>query len=367
MSTVLVACLMISGEVAQGGFVLGEPTRVPEVGVSEIAYPQISRDGLELYFKNTENSCTDIWVMRRSSTQEAWSDPVKLEAPVNSVWPEAGPCISPNGLEFYFSDAVYSDEITCGPHPNGHGEGDLWVTKRASKDDAWGIPENLGPLVNSAQHDDSPSLSADGLSLYFQSDRSSGQHMDLYVLKRPSLDDPWGPAENVGGPVNTSKDETTPFLSPDGLSLYFSAAVRQWSYVSAMYVSRRQTVSSPWESPMLLEATQMPGLEYNFSYSQYDSAVYVSNTDNFYGRYHLWKIEVTLVVDFNEDGAVDEADAFALVLNWGPISNHTLGEYPLHDIAPFPFGDGVVDAKDLLVLAEHMIENTEETDDTVQR
>jgi len=373
---VLLVWGLVGGEAARGGFVLGEPTKLPGIGLSDAGYPQISRDGLELYFAHDASksggACSDIWVMKRPSIQEAWSDPIRLDAPVNSAWAEQSPAISPNGLELYFSDAVHTIHTSCQPHPDGYGKGDLWVARRASKQDPWGTPENLGPAVNSSQNDDCPSLSADGLSLFFQSDRSGGQGwFDLYVSTRPSLDAPWEAPENLEWPVNTHNDETTPFLSPDGLSLYFSVAVRSWSsatYVSSMYVSHRETVSNPWEPPRLFAPVQIPGLEYCVSFSEKDSALYFTNGSDFFQPFALWKVDVTRVLDFNEDGLVDESDAFSLVLNWGPAASPIAGEYPLYDIAPFPCGDGVVDAKDLLVLAEYMTDNpVEEVDDALRR
>jgi hypothetical protein len=53
------------------------------------------------------------------------------------------------------------------------------------------------------------------------------------------------------------------------------------------------------------------------------------------------------VVDFNADGIVDGLDVCMMVDNW-----HT--DEPLYDIAPMPFGDGIVDVKDLVLLAEHL-------------
>ena len=356
VSTVLAVCVIISGETARGDFVFREPIKVPYTGVSEMAYPQISRDGLELYFKNTEaDQCTNIWVMGRSSTKEEWREPVRLDPPVNSEWLAAAPCISSDGLELYFSDVYYSGP--CLSNPSGYGGGDLWVSIRTSKDDPWGVPENLGPAVNSAATENAPSLSADGLSLYFQSWRPNGGHgyYDLYVSTRAGKSDLWGPAENVGLPVNTGKHEATPFISPDGLSLFFSAGAHQLEFVSNIYVSQRRTVSSPWGSPVLFAPVQMPGLEFNLSFSENDSTLYFSNSDDFYGMHDLWKIEVTPVVDFNVDGIVNALDVLLMVEDWGNVGGRT-GKTTLCDIAPFPVGDGVVDAKDLLVLAEYMIE-----------
>ena len=346
----IVTCLLLSTQAARAGFVFAEPTKVPCPGVSEVAYPQISRDGLELYFMNMEGMCTDIWVMRRSSTQEDWDAPVKLAPPVNSHWAEAASCISSDGLELYFSDAVY-DLSGCTPFPGGYGQGDLWVCRRASKEDSWGDPENLGPVVNTEDDENAPSLSANGLSLYYQVNRLEGHGAyDLYVTTRLSTNEPWGPPENVGTPVNSSILEATPFISADGLSLFFSRI--PWGLARAdLYVSQRQTVSSPWGPPVLFAPTQMAGLEFNLSFSENDSTLYFCNSDGFYNLYDLWKVDVTVVVDFNEDGQVDGSDVLALVLNWGDIPGGA--GTSAYDIAPFPCGDGIVDGRDLEVLYKH--------------
>ena len=56
-----------------------------------------------------------------------------------------------------------------------------------------------------------------------------------------------------------------------------------------------------------------------------------------------------LDVDFNDDGIVDSIDMCMMIEYWGT-------DEPLYDIAPRPFGDGVVDVKDLILLAEHLFE-----------
>jgi hypothetical protein len=60
-------------------------------------------------------------------------------------------------------------------------------------------------------------------------------------------------------------------------------------------------------------------------------------------------LDLNPVVDFDSDGAVDIDDLLILIESWGLRSS-------LVDIGPMPWGDGIVDSKDLLVLAEHMVE-----------
>ena len=64
----------------------------------------------------------------------------------------------------------------------------------AKADFTFGTPTNLGPTVNSSAGDDMPSISADGLELYFGSNRPGGSgNLDLWVTTRDTKDDEWGP------------------------------------------------------------------------------------------------------------------------------------------------------------------------------
>src|SRR5437773_1719234 len=63
----------------------------------------------------------------------------------------------------------------------------------------WGEPVNLGPLVNTSYNDLHPALSPDGLSLYITSDRPGGFGTNnIWVSRRASLNDPWDPPQNLG-------------------------------------------------------------------------------------------------------------------------------------------------------------------------
>src|SRR3989442_8868594 len=87
----------------------------------------------------------------------------------------------------------------------------------------WSAPVNLGPVINSASSDQGPAISKDGLSLYFTSNRPGGLGgpFDMYVSQRASVDDPWGAPMNLGPTVNTAFDEGNPALSRDGHLLFF--------------------------------------------------------------------------------------------------------------------------------------------------
>ena len=94
----------------------------------------------------------------------------------------------------------------------------------ARADFTFGEPVNLGPTVNGDSFDQKPCISVDGLSLYFASDRPGGYDEamdDIWLSTRPTVDDPWGPPENLGSVVNSEVGEFHPSISGDELELYF--------------------------------------------------------------------------------------------------------------------------------------------------
>jgi hypothetical protein len=79
------------------------------------------------------------------------------------------------------------------------------------------------------------------------------------------------------------------------------------------------------------------------------SLLFSSNRPGGHGDHDIWQVSIDPVVDFNSDGIVDAADMVIMIDNWGTDNS-------LCDIGPMPWGDGVVDVQDLIVLAEHLFE-----------
>jgi serine/threonine protein kinase/Tol biopolymer transport system component len=155
----------------------------------------------------------DIWMTTRSTPDGPWGNPVNLGPPLNSPASDWGPGISSNGLEMYFS----SDR------PQGHGGDDIYVTTRASTEDPWREPVNLGPYLNSPRNDGSPSISANGRLLFFKSTRQGAlMGGDIFVTERATVQDDWGPPVNLGPAINNENRQDGAALSPDTSVLYFS-------------------------------------------------------------------------------------------------------------------------------------------------
>jgi hypothetical protein len=270
----------------------------------------------------------------------------------------------------YFSDG-FPNVTGCSVNPGGYGHSDLWVSTRASRDDPWGAPENLGPIVNTQNAEDSPCISADGLSLYFMSNVTGDpRNSEILVTTRPSKDDPWGEPVNLGPSVNSSQYEYTPFISPDGLALFFSRGFSK----AHVWVSRRATTGDPWGMAVPFAPVNSANTdavwgnsggctEFCLSFSEEDSKVYFTRGASvFADDYDVWQVEVTPIVDFNGDTVVDLLDVSELLEHWGEADS-------LYDISPIPIGDGVVDGKDLAVLADYLepVVPTEEVEDRQTR
>jgi hypothetical protein len=140
--------------------------------------------------------------------------------------------------------------------PGGFGKADIWVTMRATVSDPWGPPANLGTPVNSEYNEAWLSITADGLILAFSSDRPGGLGgYDIWLTTRTTKDSPWGPPTNLGSPVNSTGAEFCGSISPDGCSLYFSNALSLSNdvfYGGDIYVTTRPTRESHWGPPVNL-------------------------------------------------------------------------------------------------------------------
>ena len=214
------ACVVLTNAyVAKADFTFGAPTNLgPAVNSKSCEYGvSISADGLSLFFDSDrpDEGHYNIYVMTRETTSDDWGNCVKLGPAVNSADTEACPCISSDGLELYFSGVDWQGSRT------EFGGSDLWVARRESVSGEWSMAENLGPIVNSSSHDVGPCISADGLKLYFDSNRSGGYaRWDIWVTTRKTKDDPWGEPMNLGPMVN-SYEAIAPSISSDGLALFF--------------------------------------------------------------------------------------------------------------------------------------------------
>jgi len=91
--------------------------------------------------------------------------------------------------------------------------------------------------------------------------------------------------------------------------------------------------------------------EYGFSRQTVTTGI---SQDNSVISGNLWGVDLAgLFCDFNSDQKVDVKDMIMLVEHWGQ-------DYPDFDVAPSPSGDGIIDVRDLIVLAEYLFEEVQD-------
>ncbi len=116
----------------------------------------------------------------------------------------------------------------------------------------WSAPVNLGPVVNTASLEAGPVTTKDGLSLYMLSNRAGGYGgLDLYVAQRTGTDQPWGAPQNLGPVINTANNERCPYVTPDERALIFVSDRPGGKGAGDFYISYRHDKKDPfgWGPP----------------------------------------------------------------------------------------------------------------------
>ncbi len=104
----------------------------------------------------------------------------------------------------------------------GYGGSDIWKTV-LQDDGMWSVPENLGDSINTSGNETTPFIHYDNQTLYFSSNGHSGMGgMDVFYAKKKK-DGTWNKPVNLGYPINTHSDEASLIVSADGKTAYFSS------------------------------------------------------------------------------------------------------------------------------------------------
>jgi Tol biopolymer transport system component len=206
--------------------------------------PTVSADETELIFTSGRNGQQDLFVSTRPSTQAAWSEPVNLGLLVNdSISDDFSPRLSSDGGALYLGSFDRS---------GGFGKGDMYVATRSSRQHPWGIATNLGARLNTEEFEAFPTPSADGKMLYFnRSTTFDSQDSDIWVTSRAGPEDEWGVPQRVPNGINSERAEFSPSLTADGNTLYFAS---ERSGNIEVWVSRRGHRAEAWGTPQRLGA-----------------------------------------------------------------------------------------------------------------
>jgi serine/threonine protein kinase len=181
-----------------------------------------------------------------------------------------------------------------------------------------GEPVNLAPTVNSADRDRSPTVTADGLVLIFQSDRPGGLGGDdLWTCTRPSLSEPFGEPANLGPPVNSNRWDAGPALTSDGLTLVFERSLLRRQDKVDLWICTRPSLTEPFCEPVSLGPAFSSSQEGSTPAFSADglTLLFASTRPGRHGRHDLWM-----------STRASAAEPFGEPVNLGPTVNSRVGD-----------------------------------------
>ncbi len=194
--------------------VSAQPIRVHEIDInSELDdfAPVFTQNSRTMFFTSERNRYNQsVYSADREGDGFANIDDVGSD--VNDGDQNGSVALTPDGQYMIF--AAYNHGVA------GEGRTDLYSARKVDGD--WEDVQNLGVAVNSGSWDSNPSLSSDGKTLFFASDRPGGfGGTDIYVTVKTR--EGWTKAKNLGPSVNTPSDEMTPHIAYDNKTFAFAS------------------------------------------------------------------------------------------------------------------------------------------------
>jgi outer membrane protein OmpA-like peptidoglycan-associated protein/tetratricopeptide (TPR) repeat protein len=202
--------------------------------------PLLTSDGHTLVFTSNRSedaykiksgtNFEDIYITRKSGS--GWAVPEKISSKINIKFNDAAAWLSADGKTLL----LYYEENA----------GDIYMSKL--EDGEWTEPIPLSRNVNSPLFwETSACISADGTKLFFASNRPGGRgELDIYMSTLDAKGQ-WGKAVNLGPQINTSGHEDSPYIHPDGVTLYFSSDGHPSMGSSDIF--RSDFVDGKWQKP----------------------------------------------------------------------------------------------------------------------
>ena len=182
----------------------------------------------ELFFTNQMNRQEDIYFCLRD-TNGYWQQAQPFNA-VNTDGNEGSHALSADGKTFIFTacnrDIKNGELDAC----------DIYVTKKTGN--TWGEAKRISKEINTKYFESQPSLSADGKTLFFASNRPGGfGNIDIWFSEFKN--GKWTKPRNCGKSINTPYDDEMPFIHPDGKTFYFSSEGHPGMGEKDIFVSQR--------------------------------------------------------------------------------------------------------------------------------
>ena len=253
--------------------------------------PVVSPDGKKLYFtrwKHPDNLGSaknqDIWVANLKD-DKTWDRATLFPAPINNEENNAVCGISPNGKTMLLNNVYGKD---------GQMEKGVSLSFLLRTGD-WSFPKpiRIQNFKNKSEYSEY-TLAPNGKVLLMTTEtKDSYGGKDIYVsFLRP--DDTWSEPKNIGQTVNSGESESTPFIAPDGVTMYFSSSGHVGYGNNDIFLTRRlDDTWLHWSVPEnvgpIVNTNQWDGY---FSVSAKGDYAYFSSVENSLGAEDIYRIKI---------------------------------------------------------------------------
>lgn len=259
---------------------------------TEIA-PIISPDGQTLYFARgwstnnfgKNNDEADIWYSQKQP-DGTWGPAKNIGKPLNNKGVNVVINVTPDGNTLYLEGLYNSD---------GSFKSDQGISVSHKTETGWSVPQQVRiDNFYNKNHYETYNFTTDQqvLLLSVERDDTYGD-LDLYVsFRRPN--GTYTEPKNIGPQINTYADEGTPFVAPDGTTMYFSTSGLAGYGSNDIYVTKRlDDTWLNWSKPLNLgSAINSINWDTYLSLSARGDTAFLVSTSNSYGNEDLFTIEM---------------------------------------------------------------------------
>lgn len=234
-------------------------------------YPMLTADNqtMMFYVLRTPESRGDIMITNKQADGH-WTHALSLSDNINTDnGDEGAPTMSADGRSMVFTACQRQGSV---------GGCDLYISYREGQ--VWSEPENLGREVNSPSWDSEPSISADGRTLYFSSDRpvAKGRKDRNIWMAKKGTDGKWMKAVALAAPINTIGNEVSPFIHANNSTLYFASDYHPGMGGYDVFYSKRKDTT--WIEPV--------NIGYPLNTTDNDGTIFVT-ADGMKGYYSVYE------------------------------------------------------------------------------
>lgn len=257
--------------------------------------PAVTADGKTLLFTSRRSDGTggeideggdykfyeDIYVTTWNEQKQMWTNAEGVEGDVNTPTYDAVLSVAPDGNSMF----VYRN--------NANSAGSIFISKYNRNDNTWRSPEMMPKPINSSYFESSCSITSDGNTFYFISERPEGMGQgDIYVSER-GANGKWSKPQNLGPIINTELDEKFVYIHPNGKTLFFASDGHQT--LGSYDIFRSEFVNGKWSIPVNLGyPINTVNEESTFSLSGDNQTMFIAaEYSDALGERDLYQIDVT--------------------------------------------------------------------------